>query len=165
MQNEQLPALGVSQIREVETKPVIKIGNDEWRLKRDASDPSTTFAHDRVNWIEQGCDKVFNQPFYACWIKGIILPSPGSLEKTQQVMYVGFHSKQIDMSPAFLTINDLKCMHVYTRSEPNFPSLFINSFLGIDAIDDSAREPISAMPPKTMMTKKKVIADAETNNE
>lgn len=165
MQNEHTPALGVSQIREVETKQVIKIGNDEWRLKRDASDPSTTFAHDRVNWIEQGCDKVFNQPFYACWIRGIILPSPGSLEKSQHVMYVGFHSNKIDMPPAYLTVNDLKCMHVYTKSEVNFPSLFINSFLGIEAVEDSTREPISAMPPKITMNKKKVIPDAEAIDE
>lgn len=161
---ENIPALGVSQIKEVDTKQVITIGNDEWRLKRDASDPSTNFAHERVNWVEQGCHKVFNQPFYACWIKGVILPAPGSLEKSQYVMYVGFHSKQINMSPAFLTIDDLKCMHIYGRSEPGFAETFVNSFLGLEAVEDPKREPISAQPPKTRK-KQEDVKDVEANPE
>lgn len=161
MANEQAtPALGVSQVREVEAKQVIRIGNDEWRLKRDASDPSTNFAHERVNWVEQGCHKVFNHPFYACWIKGVILPAPGSLEKSQYVMYVGFHTQQINMSPAFLTVDDLKCMHIYGRSEPHFPEEFVNSFLGLDPSEEVAtREPISAQPPRASRKKAEVTKD------
>lgn len=168
MANESLPALGVSQIKEVDTKQVITIGGDEWRLKRDASDSSSNFAHERVNWIEQGCHGVFNQPFYACWIKGVILPAPNSLEKSLYVMYVGFHSKQINMSPASLTVDDLKCMHIYGRSEPRFPEEFVNSFLGVEMIEEVKREPISAQPPKVKSAPRKnveVVKDAETDNE
>jgi hypothetical protein len=134
-------------------------------LKRDASDPSTNFAHERVNWIEQGCHKVFNQPFYACWIKGVVLPAPGSLEKSQYVMYVGFHSKQINMSPAFLTVDDLKCMHIYGRSEPNFPEAFVNSFLGVEPVEEAKREPISSQPPKVSRKKQEEVIDVKADAE
>lgn len=161
MASENIPALGVSQIREVETKPVIRIGGNEWKLKRDASDSTSLFPHERVNWIEAGCHKVFNQPFYACWIRGVILPAPNSLEQSQYVMYVGFHSKQISMSPAHLTVDDLKCMHIYSRAEPHFSEEFVNSFLGIEAADDVERETISPQPPKSTKAKKTEVKEDE----
>lgn len=164
MANESIPALGVSQIKEVETKPVIIIGGNEWRLKRDASDSAVIFPHERVNWVETGCHKVFNQPFYACWIKGVILPSPNSLEKALSVMYVGFHSKQISMSPSHLTTDDLKCMHIYSRAEPHFAEEFVNSFLGIEAADDPERETISSHPPLKMNKAKKAEAKDDEQN-
>ncbi|HGB3193987.1 TPA: hypothetical protein ACIVAT_000638 [Salmonella enterica subsp. enterica serovar Waycross] len=161
MVNESVPALGVSQIKEVETKQVIRIGGNEWRLKRDAADPATSFPHERVNWVETGCHKVFNQPFYACWIKGVILPAPNSLEQAQSIIYVGFHSSQISMSPAHLTIDDLKCMHIYGRSEPRFAEEFVNAFLGLEAAEETKRETISATPPK-LAKKKQEVKDDDT---
>ncbi|UCS82831.1 hypothetical protein vBYenSP400_41 [Yersinia phage vB_YenS_P400] len=161
MANESIPALGVSQLNEVETKPVIRIGSEEWKLKRDAMDSTSMFPHERVNWILSGCNKVFNQPFYVCWIKGVILPAPNSLEQAQYVFYIGFHSKQISMSPAHLTVEDLKRMHIYTRAEHHFAEEFTNSFLGIEAADDVEREAISPQPPKSTKAKKSEVKEDE----
>lgn len=159
MVNESVPALGVSQIREVETKQVIRIGGAEWRLKRDASDPASSFPHERVNWVETGCHKVFGHPFYACWIKGVILPAPNSLEQAQSIIYVGFHSNQISMTPAHLTVDDLKCMHIYGRTEPRFAEEFVNAFLGLEPEAEQKRETISSTPPKQSKKKAEVKDD------
>lgn len=153
--SEVYPALGVSQIEQVSIKPVIRVGDQVWHLKRDAADATATFPHDRVNWIEQGCTRVFGQPFYACWIRGIVLGAVGTLEKSQDVMYIGFHSKEISMSPACLTTDDLKRMHVYTHANPAFPTEFVNCFLGIEVQEEVGREAISPNPPKQVKQKAK----------
>lgn len=153
--SEVYPALGVSQIEQVTIKPIIRVGEQVWHLKRDAADATAAFPHEKVNWIEQGCHKVFGQPFYACWIRGIVLGSPGTLEKSQDVMYIGFHSKEINMSPAYLTMDDLKRMHVYTHSNPTFHTEFVNCFLGIEIPEEGVREAISPNPPKQTRQKAK----------
>ena len=161
MASENTPALGISQVEEYEIKSTIEINGEQWKLKRHVEDASVHIDHLSVNWLSYGCRKVFGQPFYACWIKGVVLPTPNSLEIPTYLMYVGFNENDINMSPKFVTMQDLSRMHIYGRQEPRFAEYFINNFLGIEEEKEEKRAPISSQPPKIVKTKKPEVKDDE----
>lgn len=134
----------MTQIQGREIKRSLNIGGVEYHLRRDATDPTGNFAHERVHWINAGCDAIAG--VHVCWIRGVVPPSSGTLEVPVDVFYIGFHPQKINMSPQTLTFNDLNRMHVYASDARGFAHEFTQAFLGIDAQAVDEREPISPHP-------------------
>lgn len=138
---------GVTQMNNLKAPQSIMVGGVEWRLKRDATDPSTDFAHAKVNWLNTGCGPIMDGRVHVCWIMGVIAPAPDSLQLPLSVMYLGFHQQKILMQPQALSQADLDRMHVYASNPSDFVSEFTNKFLGKDVEPIGRRDPISAWPP------------------
>lgn len=116
----------------------------EWHLKKDATDPSTVFPYQRMQWINAGCDKVTNN-VYCCWILGIIPPTMGTLEKPVSVFTLGFNSAFIPMSPQTIGQQDMMRMHYYTSEYGDFARQFVTKFLSAEQVKEITERP-SMMP-------------------
>ncbi|QGH71285.1 hypothetical protein vBYenM636_32 [Yersinia phage vB_YenM_636] len=114
-------------------KEHIKVAGREWRLRRDAFDPTTSFPHERVtHFLDVGCSEV-GAGIYSVWVVGLITPTQGTLERPVQVMYLGFANRV--MAPSR---EDLGKMHVYTCDSSTFAADFVSEFLsdGDDAVTE-----------------------------
>lgn len=138
--------MGVTQFNGVNPLAMISIGGTDWRLRRDATDPTNVFPHQRVTWINAGCEPLPDGRAHFCWVMGVIPPAPGTLERAISVMYVGFHPIKIMVMPNTVTHEDLDRMHVYVSDGANFAGEFVNRFLGMSAPAVTARETISPWP-------------------
>lgn len=147
MQNVPGTGAGVTQMNNLKARQTITVGGVDWKLRRDATDPSTDFAHNKVNWLNTGCAPIMEGRVHVCWIMGVIAPAPGSLQMPVSVMYLGFHQQQILMQPQALSQADLDRMHVYVSSPNDFVAEFTNKFLGKEPEAIGQREHISAWPP------------------
>lgn len=127
MQNK----LGIAQFKGQKPKQTINLGGVEWRLRRDAADPSSPFPHQLVNWINAGCDPIGDGTIFACWIHGLVPPKQDTQERPVQVMYVGFHTRQVYVTPQMLTPADADSMHVYITDGGDFAKSFVGEFLGL----------------------------------
>jgi len=159
MQNTMVSA-GVTQFSGMNPKALINIGGLDWKLRKDATDSSMSFPHNRVNWINAGCESLGENKAYFCWIMGIIPPNQGTLEKPISVMYVGFHPQRIAITPNMVTQIDLDRMHVYVSDASGFALNFANVFLGLDEVKPVTREAISPWPETT---NNRTIEDADSN--
>ena len=147
MQNVPGTSAGVTQMNNLKARQSITVGGVEWKLRRDATDPSTDFAHNKVNWLNTGCGPIMDGRVHVCWIMGVIAPAPDSLQLPVSVMYIGFHQQRILMQPQALSQADLDRMHVYVSSPTDFVADFTNKFLGKEPEAVGQRETISAWPP------------------
>ena len=78
---------------------------------------------------------------------GVIAPTPGTIERPVNVMYIGFHPQKIIISPNSITQSDLDRMHVYVSDSAGFVSEFVGKFLGIESDQPATeRERISPWP-------------------
>lgn len=145
MQSPMVSA-GVTQFNGMTPKPLIQVGGLDWRLRRDATDSSTSFPHQRVSWVNAGCEPFGQDGIHYCWIMGVIPPNPGTLEKPINVMYIGFHSQKIAVIPNMITQADLDRMHVYICDASPFALSFVNTFLGFEEVKPVSREAISPWP-------------------
>lgn len=145
--HNQENGVGVTQVGNLKPKQSIVIGGVEWVLRRDATDASMEFPHTRVNWLNAGCEPINNGQAYYCWIKGVILPSPGSVQNPIDVMYVGFHHQKIVMAPNSIAVADMDRMHVYVCNAIDFAGTFVNQFLGLGVETIAERETITPWPP------------------
>lgn len=135
----------VTQINGRRAKEHIVVNGVDWHLKKDATDPSTIFPFERMNWLNAGCDKVGDN-VYCCWILGVIPPTYGTLEKPVSVFTLGFNGTYIPMTPSSLTKQDMLRMHFYTSEYSELARGFINSFLDRET-QESATKPRTAMMP------------------
>lgn len=144
MQN--MNGVGVTQFGGMKPRHNISIGGVNWSLRRDATDSSMMFPHQKVNWLNAGCEPLDGSIHY-CWIMGVIAPTPGTLERPVNVMYIGFHSQRILIAPHSVSQSDLDRMHVYTSDSSNFVGEFVGKFLGIEPEQPIAeRESIMPWP-------------------
>lgn len=148
MQNIQNNGIGVTQFNGMKPRNVINMGGVEWILKRDATDSSAVFPHQKVNWLNAGCEPLGDGRVNYCWIMGVIAPTPNSIERPVNVMYVGFHPQRILVAPNAVSQADMDRMHVYVSDSSNFVGEFVGKFLGIEPEKPiEARESISPWPP------------------
>lgn len=145
MQSNMVSA-GVTQFNGMVPKTNLQVSGLDWRLRRDATDSSTTFPHQRVHWVNAGCEPFGLDGIHYCWIMGIIPPNPGTIEKPINVMYIGFHSQKITVTPNMVTEADLDRMHIYVCDASPFALAFVNEFLGYQEVKPTAREAIRPWP-------------------
>lgn len=136
--------MAVTQINGQKAKQTIMVNGVEWHLKKDATDPSTVFPYQRMQWINAGCDKVTNN-VYCCWVLGIIPPTMGTLEKPVSVFTLGFNSAFIPMSPQTIGQQDMMRMHYYTSEYGDFARQFVTKFLSAEQVKEITERP-SMMP-------------------
>lgn len=143
-----IQGMGVTQVTGLVPPSEVHLHGVTYKLKKDASDSSTTFAHHKVNWLNTGCEQLPEPRHnaYFCWIYGIIPPTVGSLEKPLNVMYLGFHTKKIQIMPNTITQADIDRMHIYVADSTAFAMEFAENFLGIKPSVVEERELISAWP-------------------
>lgn len=147
MQNINQNGVGVTQFNGMRPRQNIAIGGVQWSLRRDATDSSMVFPHQKVNWLNAGCEPLGDGQIHYCWIMGVIAPNPGTLERPVNVMYVGFHNQRIMIAPNSVTQADLDRMHVYASDSSSFVHDFVGQFLGIQPEQPATeREAISPWP-------------------
>ncbi|AWY07194.1 hypothetical protein [Aeromonas phage SD04] len=140
--------MGVTQFNGMKPKNSINMGGVDWTLRRDATDSTTMFPHQKVSWLNAGCEPMGDGRVHYCWIMGVIPPTPGTIERPVNVMYVGFHQFKITIAPNSISQSDLDRMHVYVSDGTDFAGDFINKFLGMQPEQPvEAREHISPWPP------------------
>lgn len=138
--------MAITQVTGLQPKKQISIEGITYELRKNATDPSATFNHQRVSWINTGCEPLKSNPnIYFCWIMGVIPPNPGSLEKTTNVLYIGFHNQRISMTPTSLKHDDIERMHIYVSEYSDYIGKFVDKFLGND-LEREDRETISPWP-------------------
>lgn len=148
MQNSNPNGIGVTQFNGMRPRQNISIGGVLWSLRRDATDSSMVFPHQKVNWLNAGCEPLGDGQINYCWIMGVIAPMPGTIERPVNVMYVGFHNQRILIAPNSVSQSDLDRMHVYVSDSSNFVGEFVSKFLGIEPeVPVTERESISPWPP------------------
>lgn len=139
--------VGVTQFNGMRPKSNINIGGVSWNLRRDATDSSMVFPHQKVSWLNAGCEPLGDGKIHYCWIMGVIAPTPGTLERPVNVMYIGFHQQRIMIAPHAVTAADLDRMHVYVSDGSNFVGEFVGKFLGIEPENNvTERASISPWP-------------------
>lgn len=151
--------IGVTQFNGMSPKSSIYVNGIDWKLRRDATDSTTAFPHQRVNWMNAGCEPMGEGTVHYCWIMGVIAPTPGTLEKAISVMYIGFHPQKIVIAPNTVSQFDLNRMHIYTSDGSGFAFEFVNKFLGVEENNPLNREhirpwPSEAEPPQPAKEKK-----------
>lgn len=140
--------MGVTQFNGMKPKSSISVGGVEWALRRDATDSTTAFPHQKVSWLNAGCEPMADGRVHYCWIMGVIPPTPGTIERPVNVMYVGFHQFKITIAPNSISQSDLDRMHVYVSDNSDFAGEFVNKFLGLEPAQPvESRESISPWPP------------------
>ena len=143
--------VGVTQFNGMRPKNNITIGGVNWSLRRDATDSSMMFPHQKVSWLNAGCEPLGDGKIHYCWIMGVIAPTPGTLERPVNVMYIGFHQQRIMIAPHAVTAADLDRMHVYVSDGSNFVGEFVGKFLGIEP-ENHVTERASISPWPNMAT-------------
>lgn len=162
MQNINQNGAGVTQFNGMRPKQIIEIGGVKWSLRRDATDSSMAFPHQKVNWLNAGCEPIDGNIHY-CWIMGVIAPNMGTLERPANVMYIGFHQQRIMIAPNSVTVADLDRMHVYVSDSSNFVGEFVGKFLVIEPEKPVAeRESISPWP---VMPEQQSTPEGKANDE
>lgn len=147
MQSMNNNGAGVTQFNGMRPRQNIEIGGVNWSLRRDATDSSMMFPHQKVNWLNAGCEPLGDGQIHYCWIMGVIAPNPGTIERPVNVMYIGFHPQRIMIAPNSVTVSDLDRMHVYVSDSSNFVGEFVGKFLGTEPEKPAtARESISPWP-------------------
>lgn len=163
MQNMNHNGAGVTQFNGMRPRPNIEIGGVNWSLRRDATDSSMMFPHQKVNWLNAGCEPLGDGQIHYCWIMGVIAPNPGTLERPVNVMYIGFHQQRIMIAPNSVTSSDLDRMHVYISDSSNFVGEFVGKFLGMEPEKPAtARESISPWP---VMPEQPAQAEGKENDK
>lgn len=163
MQNVN-PGMGVTQFNGMKPKNSINMGGVEWTLRRDATDSTTVFPHQKVSWLNAGCEPMVDGRVHYCWIIGVIPPTPGTIERPVNVMYVGFHQFKITIAPNSISQADLDRMHVYVSDSADFAGDFVNKFLGLEPEQPVAqRESISPWPPMIDKEVLKLHPDQKVN--
>ena len=104
----------------------ITVKGSDWFLKRDAADPSIQFAHDRVQFAANGCDRV-SENEYMLWGYGIILPNYGTNEKPLGVMYIGFVPQPVAISFGTMTHHQKDMFNIYCCDMSTFTQDFFSS--------------------------------------
>ncbi len=142
----------ITQVDGLRPKERIEVSGVTYRLRKDATDPTASFNHQRVIWLNTGCEMINQSPsIHFCWIMGVVPPQPNTLEVPTSVLYCGFHKNKITMNPQSLTERDLECMHIYTCDARSFAFEFSQQFLSQGAVTPPQRESITPYPVENTM--------------
>lgn len=139
----------ITQVQGLKPKDRIEVDGICYELRKNATDPTTSFMHERVQWTGAGCEQISqNPPIHFCWVTGTVPATAGTLETPANVVYVGFHSQKISMNPTSLSPTDRDNMHVYVASASNFANKFAMQYLGVSngTGKKETRTPIEPFP-------------------
>lgn len=138
----------------------VTVGGSVWRLRCDATDASMDFPHNKVSWIDSGCEFIADDHDYFVWIRGVIPAKEGTQQRPLTVMYIGFHPEKIAVLPDTIYVADIQRMHVYVNESAGFATEFCRQFLG--GAESEVREPVKPYPSKNVRKKEppKVAEDS-----
>ena len=103
-----------------------------------------------LTWLNAGAIPIQGGKAHACYIIGVIPPTPGSLETPVSVIAIGFHPQKLNMHPSMLSDADMSRLHYYASNGKDFAVDFVDKFLGMNTEQEQTvkREPISTFPPE-----------------
>lgn len=117
-----------------------------FELRKDATDPSQSFPYQLVTPLNAGCTKI-NDNSFCCWVRGIIMPRQGTIEKPMEVVGLGFSNVPIPDSQ-IMHISTVQSMHFYVASDESFMQDFANAFLGVQSVGggQAQSQPVALTP-------------------
>lgn len=134
--------MGVTQLKR-QPPQRFEVNGATYSLRKNAEDPSVLFQHERVIPMHKFKVQV-QKDVFAYGVLGILIPTPGTMEKPLDVVYIGFHN--MDFDPLALGPKDIHCMHIYGRDSGSLQEAFVSSFLNPDkpsAKEHAERPPVS----------------------
>lgn len=114
-----------------------------YELRKDATDPTQQFPYGLIVPLNQGCTKLGDGQ-YCCWIRGVIPPRQGTIERPMEVVALGFTSFEVP-SAAMSLQSTLERMHYYVANDESFMADFAQQFLGVANTAGSAQS--AGVPP------------------
>lgn len=114
-----------------------------YELRKDATDPTQQFPYGLIVPLNQGCTKLGDGQ-YCCWIRGVIPPRQGTIERPMEVVALGFTSFEVP-SAAMSLQSTLERMHYYVANDESFMADFAQQFLGVANTAGSAQA--ASVPP------------------
>lgn len=160
---QQVSGVGIKNDGDATPAPYVTVGGSAWRLRCDATDASMDFPHNKVSWIDSGCEFIADDHDYFVWIRGVIPAKEGTQQKPLNVMYIGFHPEKIVVLPDTIFVADIARMHVYVNEASGFATEFCRQFLGGEAAD--TREPVKPYPTKSARKKEPQKVAEESGGE
>lgn len=130
-----------------QVKKTINVNGRIYELRKDATDPTQSFPYQLMTPLNAGCTQI-QQGSYCCWIRGIIPPRQGTIEKPMEVIALGFTPVEVPSS-GLMHPNVLQSMHYYVANDENFMRDFAMAFLGFGGVQqnqDVAPVAISPFP-------------------
>jgi len=120
-----MTGMGVTQLKR-QPPQRFEVNGAQYSIRKNAEDPSVLFQHERVIPMHRFKVQV-QKDVFAYGVLGILAPTPGTMEKPLDVVYIGFHN--MDFDPMALGPKDIHCMHIYGRDSGSFQEEFVSSFL------------------------------------
>lgn len=126
--------------------PTIEAGGVTYKLIKNAAvDTHQAFPHERVTWLQTGCEKA-TETLYYCWLRGVLTALPNSLEKPLDLFYVGFSTEPRSMHLSTITLDQVRNIHIYAAESISLAQAFGKGFLDLPKEDKSNETDISATP-------------------
>lgn len=145
---QQKVGVGVTQVSGLKPKSTVTVRGVDYTLRKDATDSTTVFPYQRMVWLSAGSIPIMGGKAHACYILGIIPPTPNSLETPVSVFAIGFHQQKLQMHPSMLSDADMSRLHYYASGGQDFAVEFVDRFMGATHNIEEQREPISPFPPE-----------------
>lgn len=120
-----MTGMGVTQLKR-QPPQHFEVNGAQYSIRKNAEDPSVLFQHERVIPMHRFKVQV-QKDVFAYGVMGILAPTPGTMEKPLDVVYIGFHN--MDFDPMALGPKDIHCMHIYGRDSGSFQDAFVSAFL------------------------------------
>ena len=145
-----------------QVKKVIVVNGRQYELRKDATDPTQQFPYQLVTPLNSGCIRMQNNS-YCCWIRGIIPPRQGTIEKPMEVVALGFTPIEVT-SASLLNPSVMQSMHYYVANDENFMRDFAFEFLGLShgIQANNGTSPVEISPFPILSNEKKVKANEVT---
>ena len=126
----------ISRLQGLQAPKALSVNGVQYGLYKSIEDPSVPFNYNNLIWINTGCEKISDTPeLFYCWIRGIIPPTPNTMEKPMDIMLLGLNRQLINMNPQFLTMDHMKNMFIYKAEPSNFVEQFLYQFIGVQSIE------------------------------
>lgn len=151
--------MGVTQLKR-QPPQRFEVNGATYSLRKNAEDPSVLFQHERVIPMHKFKVQV-QKDVFAYGVLGILIPTPGTMEKPLDVVYIGFHN--MDFDPLALGPKDIHCMHIYGRDSGSLQEAFVSSFLNPDK--PSAKEHVERPPVSPYIVSEDVDGHAKPSEQ
>lgn len=107
-----------------------------YELRKDATDPTQQFPYSLIVPLNSGCTKIADGKF-CCWVRGVIPPRPGTIERPMEVVSLGFAQFEVPSSALALP-GTLERMHYYVANDDSFMADFAGQFLGLPSAQSAS---------------------------